>query len=39
MKTAERRQQRQRHSSGAFIVNFEQISYIVLVFALSTLSK
>ena len=29
----------QRHRSGVFIVNFEQISQIVLVFQLLTLNK
>ena len=36
IKTPERRQSRR---SGAFIVNFELISHIVLVFLLLTLNK
>ena len=40
IKTPERRQwRRQRARSGIFIVNFEQISHIVLVFPLLTLNK
>ena len=33
-KTPERRQQLHQSRSGVFILNFEQISYIVLVFLL-----
>ena len=36
IKTTEQRQWRR---SGVFIVNFEQISYLVLVFLLLTLSR
>ena len=32
-------EQRQWGRSGVFIVNFEHISYVVLVFLLSTLSR
>ena len=39
VKTPERRQWRQWRRSGAFIVNFEHISYVVLVFLSLTLSR
>ena len=43
LKTLERHQQRlficRRHRSGIFIVNFEQILHIFLVFQLLTLNK
>ena len=39
IKTPEKRQRRQLRRFGLFIVNFEQISHIVLVFPLLTLNK
>ena len=37
--TIKRPEKRQRHLAGVFIDNFEQISYIVLVFPLLSLNK